>query len=427
MVKAITYSSILFMVVLVVNSAIGINIFGGKKRKATEPIPRNMVFINGGNFTAGSNDEDITHSISQNKSITVGSFWMSETEVTNAEYREFLIWVRDSIARERLGQSDPEFVIEQDKNGNPIPRRINWKPKVDWNNTEMLLSMGDLILPPDQLSPEADPTDPLFNINRELLIFKYKKIDLQKAAKNPFANPDTYSDLIEINVFPDNYCWIRDYPETFSSTPIGERYFSAPDTDNFPVVGVTWKQAIAFCEWKSMLEMKETSSRGEAPAAKYRLPSEAEWEYAARGGIKSGVYPWGGFYTRDEMGCFRANFKYMRGRYVSGTGGMTMEAKSFDPNDYGLYDMAGNVSEWTSSSYDELGYLTLTDFNPQNQYDAKESDSPALKRKVIRGGSWKDVKYFLRVGSRAYEYQDTTKCYIGFRYVKSSYSVKNQN
>jgi len=79
--------------------------------------------------------------------------------------------------------------------------------------------------------------------------------------------------------------------------------------------------------------------------------------------------------------------------------------------------MAGNVAEWTSSVYYEGAYNFQHDMNPDIRYNAKDSDPPRMKRKVIRGGSWKDVGYFLQTSTRTYEYQDTAKSYIGFRCV----------
>ena len=107
----------------------------------------------------------------------------------------------------------------------------------------------------------------------------------------------------------------------------------------------------------------------------------------------------------------------MRGNYVDDGGFHTVKINSYNPNDYGLFCMSGNVAEWTSNAYDESAYNFSHDLNPDYQYDAKESDPPSLKRKVIRGGSWKDVGHYLQNSSRTYEYQDTSKCYIGFRCV----------
>jgi formylglycine-generating enzyme required for sulfatase activity len=111
----------------------------------------------------------------------------------------------------------------------------------------------------------------------------------------------------------------------------------------------------------------------------------------------------------------------MRGNYMADGGFHTVTIDSYNPNNYGLYCMAGNVSEWTSNAFDESAYNFSHDMNPDYVYEPTdaEKDVPALNRKVIRGGSWKDVSYFCQTGSRSYEYQDTSKCYIGFRCVMS--------
>ena len=79
--------------------------------------------------------------------------------------------------------------------------------------------------------------------------------------------------------------------------------------------------------------------------------------------------------------------------------------------------MAGNVSEWTSSAYFGGSYNQIADINPSITYNAKDTDPIWMKRKVVRGGSWRDVSYFLEVSTRDYEFADTAKSYIGFRCV----------
>src|SRR5690606_23067018 len=91
----------------------------------------------------------------------------------------------------------------------------------------------------------------------------------------------------------------------------------------------------------------------------------------------------------------------------------------FDPNNYGLYDMAGNVAEWTSSAFYESAYDIVSDLNPEIEYNALPDDPPVMKRKVVRGGSWKDAPYFIMNATRTYEYQDTAKSYIRFRSIRT--------
>jgi gliding motility-associated lipoprotein GldK len=113
----------------------------------------------------------------------------------------------------------------------------------------------------------------------------------------------------------------------------------------------------------------------------------------------------------NDRGCFLANFKPLRGDYAVDQAVYTVEAKSYLPNDFNLYNMAGNVSEWTNSSYDTGAYEYVSSLNPNMSLEQEN-------RKVVRGGSWKDVAYFLRVSSRDFEYADTSRSYIGFRTVQ---------
>jgi gliding motility-associated lipoprotein GldK len=106
-----------------------------------------------------------------------------------------------------------------------------------------------------------------------------------------------------------------------------------------------------------------------------------------------------------------ANFKPVRGDYAADQALYTVEAKSYEPNDYNLYNMAGNVSEWVNASYDPAAYEYTSTINPS----VNDDDN---KRKIVTGGSWKDVAYFLQVSSRDYEYADSARSYIGFRTVQ---------
>ena len=219
-----------------------------------------------------------------------------------------------------------------------------------------------------------------------------------------------------IKVYPDTLCWMRDF--TYSNTEaMSQNYFWNNAYDNYPVVGVTWPQAKAFSVWRSQLFHSWLQSNGDMFVNDFRLPTETEWERGARGDLDLAQYPWGGPYIRNAAGCFLANFKPLRGRYFEDGGFHTVKVYSYNPNGFGLYCMAGNVAEWCSTTFDESMYEFGHDMSGDYDYQAQDGDPAAMKRKVIRGGSWKDIGYYLMNSTRTYEYQDTAKSYIGFRNV----------
>jgi gliding motility-associated lipoprotein GldK len=249
-------------------------------------------------------------------------------------------------------------------------------------------------------------------LNTGILDYEFRYIDWQKAAHDRDATIDELINKEVINVYPDTMVWIRDFSYSYNE-PMTRNYFSHPAFDDYPVVGVNWKQAKAFSYWRTKLW---NSYKTDQPNSEmFRLPTEWEWEYAARGGKDMAPYPWGAYYVRNAKGCLLANFKPGRGHYAEDGGQLTVNVYAYYPNDYGLYNMSGNVAEWTETAYRENAYYHMHDLNPDVKYDAKETDPPALKRKVIRGGSWKDIAYYLHTGTRNWEYQDTAKSYIGFR------------
>ena len=219
-----------------------------------------------------------------------------------------------------------------------------------------------------------------------------------------------------INVYPDTLCWVRDFTYSFHD-PMTQNYFWNTAYDNYPVVGVTWTQAKAFSVWRTQIYHTWLHNNDEIYVNDFRLPTESEWEGSARGNLDLASYPWGGPYIRNAAGCFMANFKPMRGRYFEDGGFHTVKVYSYNPNAYGLYCMAGNVAEWCASTFDESMYEFAHDLNSNYDYQALDGDHPAKKKKVIRGGSWKDIGYYLLNGTRTYEYQDSAKSYIGFRNV----------
>jgi formylglycine-generating enzyme len=367
--------------------------------------PPGMVYIPPGTFHMGPSDEDVNYAYTaRNKQVSINGFWMDATEITNNEYRQFVNWVRDSTAATLMQygkEVDGKF-------------QIDWKKTqtIKWGDKATIEKIDQLILTPENRifgKKEIDPTK---------LIYHSETFDLKEAAKKMNEGKVRSQFIIkkDIKVYPDTLVWIRDFSYSYNE-PMTKRYFSHPAFGNYPVVGVNWNQATAFCEWRTLYLNSFLDRTKRANESPFRLPTEAEWEYAARGGRSQSMFPWGNYYLRNKKGCLLANFKPGRGNYPEDGAFYTARADAYWPNDFGLYCMAGNVAEWTSSVYYEGAYNFQHDMNPDIRYNAKDSDPPRMKRKVVRGGSWKDVGYFLQTSTRTYEYQDTAKSYIGFRCV----------
>ncbi len=417
-------SSLFFIAVIAMISLSSCNMLGKNKKKGsalpndgqlhgvapakgwTLPKPPGMVYIPPGTFHMGPSDEDVNFAyIARNKQVSISGFWMDATEITNNEYRQFTNWVRDSIAAKQMG------FIKQGQDGNEY---IDWTKAttIKWNDKATLEKIDVLIFTPDNRIFNKKEIDP------SKIVYHSETFDYREASKRENAGVQRSKFIIkkDIPAYPDSLCWVRDFAYSYNE-PMAKKYYSHPAFGNYPVVGVTWKQASAFAEWRTHYLNSYLDSKNRSTEADFRLPTEAEWEYAARGGRSQSSYPWGGPYLRNRKGCLLANFKPGRGNYPEDGGFYTVRADAYWPNDFGLYNMSGNVSEWTSSLYYEGGYAFQHDMNPDIRWNAKDTDLPRMKRKVLRGGSWKDVGYFLQTSTRNYEYQDTSKSYIGFRCV----------
>ena len=420
---------------------------GVKQKKWFPEKPFGMTLVEGGAYIMGKADDDMAQlQNAQAKTVTVRSFYMDETEITNSEYRQFVYWVRDSIALQMLADKVEELNEEvgtdgigayafadadtsdisvfqrymketyYDDNENTYANRpLNWDEDIEWSTEDYVdlayvEVMDELYLPPEVWYNGEMKLD----VNK--LKFRYRWFDAEQAALDRKKDPNLRgrSDYIyeedNLEIYPDTTVWIKDFNYSYNE-PMHNDYFSHPAYQDYPVVGVSWDQAVAFCVWRTSYKNSYQKASNKPLVNYFRLPTEAEWEYAARGGIPSGIYPWGSPYLLNDRGCFLANFKPLRGDYSSDQAMYTVEAKSYLANDYNLYNMAGNVAEWTGSSYDPGAYEYVSSLNPNLSLSNE-------KRKVVRGGSWKDVAYFLRVSSRDYEYKDTARSYIGFRTVQ---------
>ena len=178
----------------------------------------------------------------------------------------------------------------------------------------------------------------------------------------------------------------RAYPQFWGQ----ERYCSGPDFPNHPVVGVSWQSASEFAEWTGA-----------------RLPTEAEWEYAARGGFEGLPYPFG-----DDLDPSKANYSPLDEAEIRLSAGGTMPVGKFPPNGFGLLDMCGNVVEWVADRYAADYYSRSPKENP--------GGPDVGKHRVIRGGGWHSGPYCNRVYFRNALPANWVDFAVGFRVAKNA-------
>jgi formylglycine-generating enzyme required for sulfatase activity len=259
--------------------------------------------------------------------ITIKGFNIGVTEVTNLQYREFVNWVRDSIAHATLGH----YIKVGDK------QYIDWSKKLDWQNDKKL---AELYLKGDDQYHRKTSLD-----NRKLIYSsgKYKNKPL--------------------NIYPDTICWVRDFTFTYNEL-MSAYYFSHPAYTDYPVVGVSWEQALAYCDWKSEQVNVLLRKMGYSEIT-ITLPSEIQWECAATSGesdkyrteVGKNYFAWNKSYQSiiDKNGNYLANFgpiddeNGIRIKDYFETGDNSAiycsKVRTFPPYN-GMYDLAGNVDEW---------------------------------------------------------------------------------
>ena len=319
----------------------------GDKKMEPEVLKDEMVFIPGGTYMMGADNDQASPDEYPKHKVTVDGFWIDVTEVTNRQFAEFV---------EATG-----YVTTAEQ-------------KPDWEELKKSVPPG---------TPKPD--DSLLQAASMIFL-----------SANEQVNLDDYSQWWRWEIGAN---W--KHPHGKSSDIKGK--------DNYPVVHISYYDALAYCKW-----------------AGKRLPTEAEWEWAARGKLNNSIYPWGD--EPIEQGKPKANswngeFPYENNNWDNYF--YAAPVKSYQPNGYGLYDMAGNVWEWCSDWY-RADYYEMVNkpegiTNPQGPSDSWDPDEPYAQKRSMRGGSFLCNDSYcsgFRVARRMKTTPDSSMEHLGFRCVK---------
>jgi len=309
---------------------------------------KGMVWIKGGTFSMGADNSQAQPDEYPKHKVTVSGFWMDTTEVTNAQFAAFVKATGYVTTAER---------------------------KPDWNELKKQLPAG---------TPKPDDS---------LLV----------PASLVFSQP---SHAVDLNDYAQWWTWKKGanwrHPQGAGSNIKGK--------DHYPVVHISWYDAVAYCKW-----------------AGKRLPTEAEWEWAARGGLQDKIYPWGNEPIekgKPKANTWQGHFPNYNSKWDKYYG--LAPVASFPANGYGLHDMAGNVWEWCSDYYRNDYYKTAATTqgitNPRGPSTSFDPDEPNAKKRVIRGGSFLCNDSYCsgyRVSRRMKSTEDSGMEHLGFRCVSN--------
>jgi sulfatase modifying factor 1 len=387
----------------------------------TITAPPGMVYIPAGTILERSGIKDSLSTDTTSRRVSLSAFFMDATEVSNMQYRRFVDWVADSIAVTDFIK-DPRYFYDakvKAKKGtakkDSVAKRINWS-KVNIGSKVPLWQSIDPVIA-SKVAPMSVQIGDKRLLKPDLIKFAFLRVQAGGA--------DDGKDIIDtVKVVPNSNVWSMDFPNSQSDI-MKNNYFTNKAFNNYPVVGVNWKQARAYAFWRGIISGSQDENLKDFNL-KFNLPTEAQWEYAASGGENNVL----GNVTDNIVPSYKnkkskkdlplANFKQGEGSYTKDGSTYTLPVKSYAPNIFGLYNMEGNVAEWTLDAYSPSAREFVDDLNPALLYDAPDNDVDVMKRKVVRGGSWKDNAEFLNAATRNYEVQDVAHSYIGFRCVMSA-------
>jgi formylglycine-generating enzyme required for sulfatase activity len=328
-------------------------------------VLKNLSLIPSKSFVSLSQTSNDSASFYNRKFSTNQSFYISRFEVTNKEYRDFIQYVKDSTAH---------FLLQHFIYGSTL---IDWSQPINWE---------DPLLEPLMHSPD----ERIFGrkeINSEKIIYEFENT----------VHKET------INTCPDSMVWIRDF-DFSNNEALAKNYFSNAKYDNYPVVGINLKQAMAFCRWKTDQVNKIVSQAGTEYKVIIRLPTNTEWEAAASDdNIKGKVFSPHKVY-HENFGNINDNNGFIIKTFQDDGHFYTAPVNSYSAGAYGLYNMKGNVAEWTSTSREEI---INAEVKPEKQRTSF----------VVKGGGWNSVPFYLQTGACQFFPPDTAHSFIGFRYV----------
>lgn len=373
------------------------------------PAPPGMVYVPSGTILYKSSLD----SGNVGKNISLSAFFIDETEVTNKQYRQFVNWVADSVAVTDYLNDEQYFL---DIVGEDGQRRIDWKrvKRVSplWRSNDPSIQ--------ERLAPMVLMKGARRALNEEVVKYRFSYLRANGQDETEYVT-DT------VPVMPITDIWSKDFPNA-QLAAMDANYFTHESFDYYPVVGVTWKQARAYTDWrgKELMANIMKNSYLSGYHLTFSLPTEAQWQYAAEGKLDPRDTISGTRLTidgKEGKKKLAVNYKQGEGTYSQDGATFTVPVKSYTPNAFGIYNMAGNVSEWTLDAYSPSAIAFVNDLNPVLLYDARDSDSDALKRKVVRGGSWKDNGEQLNSETRNYVVEYEPHSYIGFRCVMSAFEM----
>jgi len=396
----------------------------------TPLAPHGMVFVPAGSIIEKEAVTDTSMAVDTvPKTVTVSAFFMDQTEVTNKQYRLFVDWVADSVvvtdylkdekyfkkvkkaapAKRSKGKNAPvnDIAVAGDTSKNIEWTKVGGRTPL-WQSPEL---KGQLL---GKLYTMINGKPTLI---KSAVLYRYERLSVNRSGGTKYVT-DT------VGVPPDQKVWSTDFPNSQMEV-MDNNYYTNRQYDDYPVIGVNWKQARAFANWRSKMIYSTTGDRSLVKQynLQYNLPTEAQWEYAASKDMKPedfnklSTVSLKDKKTKKDVDALAVNFKQQEGDYRKDGGTFTMHVKSYAPNSLGLYNLMGNVSEWTLDAFSPSYKEFVHDLNPVLLYDAADNDSEAMKRKVVRGGSWKDNANLLTPSTRNYEIQDVSHSYIGFRCV----------